>query len=200
MSRWEFYKLYYTTTDRIFSDHVIWKNEDREQAWQKGQIRISKIGRKISIVFQYLSILAAIISFCVGEYAVGVATGLLFLLGSALADFSIVKIEVLFAIYRRNNVFSALLYMVFRSGLDEFWALVKPKVGKAVSGFAPEWKGKLWAKYSVVYRKQRVKAAILLHPNKIVVKTENGKYTITDRTLSMQELAEQIAGILIIET
>jgi hypothetical protein len=38
---------------------------------------------------------------------------------------------------------------------------------------------------------------IWLYPNKIVVKTENGKHTITDQTLSMQELAEQIADILI---
>jgi hypothetical protein len=158
---------------------------------------MSKIERKISIVFQYLALLAAIIGFCVGEYTVGVATVVLFLLSSALTDFLVVKIEVIYAVYRRKNVFSALLYMVFRSGLDEFWSFVKPRVGKKVSGFVPEWKCKLWAKYSVIYRKQRVKAVILLCPNKIVVKTENGKHTITDRTLSMQDLAEQIADILI---
>ena len=197
MSRKDFYKLYYTITDRMFSDHVIWTNEDREQAWRKGQILMSKIERKISIVFQYLALLAAIIGFCVGEYTVGVATVVLFLLSSALTDFLVVKIEVIYAVYRRKNVFSALLYMVFRSGLDEFWSFVRPGVGKKVSGFVPEWKCKLWAKYSVIYRKQRVKAVILLCPNKIVVKTENGKHTITDRTLSMQDLAEQIADILI---
>lgn len=197
MSRKDFYKLYYTITDRMFSDHVIWTNEDREQAWRKGQILMSKIERKISIVFQYLALLAAIIGFCAGEYAVGVATVVLFLLSSALSDFSVVKIEVLYAVYRRKNVFSALLYMVFQSGLDEFWSFVRPGVGKKVSGFVPEWKYKLWAKYSVIYRKQREKALIWLYPNKIVVKTENGKHTITDQTLSMQELAEQIADILI---
>ena len=197
MSRKDFYKLYYTITDRMFSDHVIWTNEDREQAWRKGQILMSKIERKISIVFQYLALLAAIIGFCAGEYAVGVATVVLFLLSSALTDFSVVKIEVLYAVYRRKNVFSALLYMVFQSGLDEFWHLVKPSVGKTVSGFLPQWKCKLWAKYSVIYRKQREKALIWLYPNKIVVKTENGKHTITDQTLSMQELAEQISDILI---
>ena len=197
MSRKDFYKLYYTITDRRFSDHVIWTNEDREQAWRKGQILMSKIERKISIVFQYLALLAAIIGFCVGEYTVGVATVVLFLLSSALTDFLVVKIEVIYAVYRRKNVFSALLYMVFRSGLDEFWSFVRPGVGKKVSGFVPEWKCKLWAKYSVIYRKQRVKAVIWLYPNKIVVKTENGKHTITDQTLSMQELAEQIADILI---
>jgi hypothetical protein len=197
MSRKEFYKLYYTITNRKFSDHVIWTNEDREQAWRKGQINLSKIERKISIGLQYVALLAAIISFWVGEYAVGVATGVLFLLGSALTDFSVVKIEVLYAVYRRKNAFSALLYMVFRSGLDEFWSFVKPRVGKKVSGFVPEWKCKLWAKYSVIYRKQRVKSVIWLYPNKIVVKTENGKHTITDRTLSMQELADRVAVILI---
>ena len=197
MSRKNFYKLYYTITDRKFSDHVIWTNEDREQAWRKGQINLSKIERKISIGLQYVALLAAIISFWVGEYAVGVATGVLFLLNSALTDFSVVKIEVLYAVYRRKNAFSALLYMVFRSGLDEFWSFVKPRVGKKVSGFLPEWKCKLWAKYSVIYRKQRVKSVIWLYPNKIVVKTESGKHNITDRTLSMQDLAEQIADILI---
>lgn len=197
MSRKDFYKLYYAITDRMFSDHVIWTNENREQAWRKGQINLSKIGRKISIAFQYLALSAAIISFWVGEYAVAAATGLLFLLGSVVTDFSVVKIEILYAIYRRKNAFCALLYMVFRSGLDEVWSFVKPKVGKVVSGFVPEWKGKLWAKYSVIYRKERREAVIWLYPNKIVVNTENGKHTITDRTLSMQKLAEQIAGILI---
>ena len=197
MSRKEFYKLYYTITNRKFSDHVIWTNEDREQAWRKGQIKSSKIGRKISIGFQYLALLTAMISFWMGEYVIGVTTGVLFLLGSALTDFSVVKIEVLYAVYRRKNAFSALLYMVFRSGLDEFWSFVKPRVGKKVSGFLPEWKCKLWAKYSVIYRKQRVKSVIWLYPNKIVVKTKNGKHTITDRTLSMQELADQVAVILI---
>lgn len=157
MSRREFYKLYYTITDRTFSDHVILTEEDREQAWRKRQILMSKIGRKISIAFQYLALFAAFISFCVGEYAVGVVMVVLFLLNSALADFSVVKIEVIYAIYRRKNAFSALLYMAFRSGLDEFWSLVKHRVGKAVSGFVPEWKGKLWAKYLVIYRKKRGK-------------------------------------------
>lgn len=197
MSRKEFYKLYYTITNRKFSDHVIWTNEDREQAWRKGQIMLSKIERKISIGLQYVALLATIISFWMGEYVIGVTTGVLFLLGSALTDFSVVKIEVLYAVYRRKNAFSALLYMVFRSGLDEFWSFVKPRVGKKVSGFLPEWKCKLWAKYSVIYRKQRVKSVIWLYPNKIVVKTKNGKHTITDRTLSMQELADQVAVILI---
>ena len=197
MSRKDFYKLYHTITDRMFSDHVIWTAEDREQAWRKGQIKSSKIGRKISIGFQYLALLTAMISFWMGEYVIGVTTGVLFLLGSALTDFSVVKIEVLYAVYRRKNAFSALLYMVFRSGLDEFWSFVKPRVGKKVSGFLPEWKCKLWAKYSVIYRKQRVKSVIWLYPNKIVVKTKNGKHTITDRTLSMQELADQVAVILI---
>ena len=98
MSRKDFYKLYYTITDRMFSDHVIWTNEDREQAWRKRQNRMSKIERKISIVFQYLALLAAIIGFCAGEYTVGVATVVLFLLSCALTDFSVVKIEVLYVV------------------------------------------------------------------------------------------------------
>jgi len=200
MKRKDFYKLYYAVTDKVYADHILWTEEDSEQAWRKGQIRTSKLGRKIFIFWQYAALLAAVIGLAAGAYAIGITLGALFLLGCVLTNYSVIKIELLYAVYRRNDVFSSLLYMVFRGGLDAFGAEVKLRAGKRIGGFVPEWKAGLWAKYSVVYRKQGAQATIWLYPNKMVVKTGKGKCAIADRALSMQALAEQVAQILTADT
>ena len=112
-------------------------------------------------------------------------------------DYSVVKVEALYYLYHRKNIFSSLLYLSFLGRMDEFWSCVKQRVKNKISGFALEMKTKLRAKYCVVYRKQRIKTMIVLRPNKIVIKTESGNHILSDCGLSLSELADQIAGILV---
>ena len=64
MQRKDFYIEYYNRTNRFFSDKMIWGKKEREEAWRKGQGLISKFGRKILIIFQYLILLSCWIPVC----------------------------------------------------------------------------------------------------------------------------------------
>lgn len=197
MKRTEFYKEYYKITNRPFSDRMIWSLTDRETAWRKGQHNVAKIERKLFIVLQYLILLCCWIPLFFGLNGWCCVFGVvLFILLSYITDFSIIKIEILYHIYNRNNIYSKLLYKIFSGKIDSFFNLIRTGTKKNISGFVLQNGQKLIAKYCAVFRKQRNKAILIFKPNCITVRYNSVDYKIDDTDLTESKLADRIAHIL----
>ena len=196
MKRLAFYKEYYKITNRIYADQYIWSSKDRQHARRKGQINISKTERGIFVAAQYFVLLAAGISFAIGYNRIGIIGCAMFLLYSMITDFSIIKIETLYHIFSRNNLYSALLYQAFSGKADDFWCLILPNTKKAVSGFVRINRNKFVAKYRVVFRKKRESATIILSPFNLRLKSETHNIVFNDPTATATQIANSISEIL----
>ena len=196
MKRFAFYKTYYKMTNRIYADHIIWSAENREQARRKGQIYISKAERGILVAAQYLFLLAAGISFAVGNYQIGIVCCAVFPLCSLITDFSILKIEMLYHLFSLDNPYSALLYQVFLGKANDFWCLTLPGAKKKVSGFVRMNRNKFVAKYSVVFRIKREIVTVIITPFHIRIKSETRNIVIKDAAATLPQIADSISEIL----
>ena len=196
MKRFAFYKEYYKITNRIYADRTIWTAKDREHAWRKDQINISKTERGIFIATQYCVLLATGISFATGNNRFGIIGCATFLLCSIISDFSIVKIEALYHIFSRNNPYSTLLYQVFSGKADDFWCLILPNTKKTVSGFVRINRNKFVAKYRVVFRRKRESVTIIISPFTIRLKSETHNIVFNDATATVAHIATGISEIL----
>ena len=196
MKRWEFYRTYWRITDRVFADRTIWSAHDREQAWRRGQTRTSKLERKCGLALQYLALFGAVWLLVAGDGALGAVLLLLHLLSAWITDFSVVKMELLYGIYRRKNLFSQLLYQNFLGKTDGLWCAVKPLAKNRVSGFVRVGRGKLWVRYRVVFRKGHEDASIVVTPFGIRIRSREREYRLDDPSITLEEAARQIAGEL----
>ncbi len=196
MKRSEFYREYYKITNRMFADHTVWSAKDRENAWRKGQINTSKTQRKIFIAVQYLILFSAVLTFLLGLNGYGIIGFVSFFLICLITDYSVIKIEVLYYIYNRNTIYSALLYQSFLGKSDELWQLVKTRTTKQVSGFVRLNRNKLNVKYRVIYRKNHQNIMIQLTPSSIIIKAESLNVRFRNSALTLSELAEGIANAL----
>ena len=196
MKRFAFYKEYYQITNQIYADHTIWSAEDREQAWRKGQINISKRGRVVFIAAQYCALLAAGILFMTGNGRHSIIGCVVFLLSSLITDYSITKIELLYQIFTYNSPYASLLYKTFSGKIDSFWGLIQPKVKKKVSGFVRINRNKFVAKYRVVFRKKHESVTIIISPFNIKLKSETDKIVFNDTTATLTQIADNITEVL----
>ena len=115
MKRKDFYSEYYNRTNRVFSDHVIGGKKERDEAWRKGQYSFPKFYRKIFIFIQYCVLIFCWMPMLYDHKTwVYVPIGIVyFLIQSYICDFSIIKIELLYSIYRKDNVYCSVLYDIF---------------------------------------------------------------------------------------
>lgn len=196
MKRFAFYKEYYQITNRIYADHTIWSAEDREQAWRKGQINISKRERVVFIAAQYCALLAAGILFMTGLGRYGIIGCVMFLLGSLITDFSITKIELLYQVFTHNSPYALLLYKAFSGKIDDFWCLMQPETKKKASGFVRINRNKFVAKYRVVFRKKHESLIIIISPFNIKLKSEADNIVFNDTTATLTQIADDITEVL----
>ena len=193
MKRLDFYKTYCRVTDRAFSDRVIRSAGDREQAWRRGQTQVSKPERRVCLAGQYLALGGAVWFLAAGEWAVAEVLLALYLLTVWLTDFSLIKMELLYRIYRRENLFSELLYQNFLGKTDGLWCAVKPLVQSRVSGFARIGWGKLWVRYRVCFRKKREDVTIVIRPGGIWVQSGADRLRLADAGMTLGDAAQRIA-------
>ena len=196
MKRLAFYKEYYEITNRIYADRTIWSAKGREYAWRKGQILTSKTERRILVAAQYFVLLATGISFAAGNNRFGMLGCILFFLCSFLTDFSIMKIEMLYHIFSRNDPYSNLLYQIFLGKADDFWRHIQCDTKKTVSGFVRINRNKFVAKYRVVFRKKHEGVTIIISPFHIRVKTEKRNIVLNDTKVTITQIADGISEVL----
>lgn len=198
MKRRDFYIAYYNRTNRAFSDKIVWGKEEREEAWRKGQHLTSKLERKIFIVTQYLILLLCWIPMCFDREAwvvVPIAL-LLFLLQSFITDFSIIKIECLYLIYRKNNIYCSVLYDIFLGNLTGFLEELKRSSKKKVTGFVFGGGGKFYGKYCAVCRNKDNNIALYFKRDSVIVTVNKKKHVIKDVLLTKEHLITEIAAII----
>ena len=198
MQRKDFYIEYYNRTDRFFSDEIIWGEKEREKAWRKGQGLISKLGRKIFIVFQYLVLLLCWIPMCFERelWVVIPIAILVFLLQSSITDFSILKIEFLYLIYRKNNVYCSLLHDVFLGSYAEFFNQLTRYTKKKVTGYILIGGGKFYGKFCAVCRNQNERIVLRFQTNCTIVIINKKKFVVKGVLTSKEYLISEIATII----
>ena len=196
MERREFYKTYYRVTDGIYSDLLILTKEDREGTRRKGQIYLSKWERKALILTQYLILLGELVCSVAGWDLPGFPGFLFFLMACTITDFSFIKMEVVYQVYRREELFARILHQGFLGKTQMLWDGVKPYVQKRISGFCLTGKWKLWLRYSILERKGQTPGMITVTPWGIRIRMDGRELCLRERGMSMESAAEQIAGFL----
>jgi len=199
VKRKEFYIEYYKRTDRIFSDKIIWFAKDREEARRKGQIcTISKFGRKVRILVQYLALLLCLLPLFQDNIPWALTPILLIinLLDSFLTDFSIIKIEVLYFIYQRNGVFGKVLHEIFLGEISDFIDDLRRETRKVVTGYVMSSGGKFFGRYMAVCRDKNKKISVTFKRNKVVVLINGVTTVIKNSALTKEELLFEISTVI----
>ncbi len=198
MKRRDFYVEYYNRTNRAFSDKVVWGKEEREEAWRKGQYLTSKRERKIFIVTQYLILLLSWIPMCFhrGSWVVVTIALILFLLQSLTTDFSVIKIEWLYFIYRKNNVYCSVLYDIFLGKFTDYLDELKRLTKKKVTGYVFKSGGKFYGKYGAVCRDKNNKITLTFKRNSVVVVINEKAFVMKDVLLTKEHLITELATII----
>ena len=197
MKRKDFYIQYYNRTNEVFSDKIIWSKKERQRALQKGQILVSKFYRKVKIIIQYLILLLCWVPMCFdSELWVGIPIALLIsLLECYITDFSFIKMELLYSIYRKNNAYSKILHDIFISNFENFLDELKRATKKKVTGYVFKSGGKFYGKYFAVCRNKNDKIILTFRRNRVIV-TVNEITTVICAELTKQEILDEIAAII----
>ena len=198
MKRRAFYREYYDRTNCFFSDKIIWGKKEREEAWRKGQGLISKFGRKILIIAQYFILFLCWIPLCFDQtmWKIIPVALLLFLLQSSLADFSIIKIELMYSIYRKDNIYCSILYDIFLGKYTDFLDELKRLTKKQVTGYVFKSGGKFYGKFFAICREKNNKIFVTFKRNKVVITVNNRTATINDVILTKDQLLSKIAAVI----
>lgn len=196
VKRLEFYKEYYRVTDKDFADFWILTGKDVRYAWDKGWRRTSKTERKVLIVLQYLALLGGLVCFLLGESRYGVIGCLWFVLSVFVTDFSLLEMEALYRVFRKNTPYAMLLHLAFFRKLDSFWQLILPNAKKRSSGFV-RWRDlRVSVTYRVVLRKSTRRVFLTVRPNCVKLWTKSYKVVFDDPTMPLETLACSIAEAL----
>ena len=198
MKRRDFYAEYYNRTNRIFSDKIIWGKKEREAAWRKSQHLISKLERKIFITLQYLILLLCWIPICF-EHRLWVVIPialLYFLLSSLITDFSILKIEILYFVYRKNSVYCSVLHDIFLGSYLEFLNRLTNFTKNEVTGYVFISGGKFYGKFYAVCRNKNKKIELMFNTNSVIVAINKRKFIIKSELPSKEYLIAEIAAII----
>lgn len=198
VKRRDFYAEYYERTNRVFSDKIIWGKKERKEAWRKGQHLISKTERIIFITTQYLILLLCWIPLCFdrGAWVVIPIALLLFILQSYLTDYSIIKVELLFSIYRKDTIYCSILHDIFLGKYTDFLDELKRLTKKQVTGYIFKSGGKFYGKFFAVCREKNNKIFVTFKRNKVVITVNNRTATINDVILTKDQLLSKIAAVI----
>ena len=198
MKRKDFYAEYYRITNAAFADKCVWDKESRERAWRKRQIHISKLERRICVFLQYLILSFCLLPLCVGKqfFVISLCVLIISFLLSFQTDFSIIKIELLYSIYRRNDSYSSLLYDMFRNRLGDFRENLRMATKTVVAGYALHRGGRFYGKYCACCRDPKQKIAFVLKSNKVSVIVNGAVTDITDKMLTREQLVSRMAEII----
>ena len=198
MGRKEFYIAYYNRTNRAFSDKIIWGKEEREEAWRKGQCLTSKSERKIFIIIQYIYLLVCWVPMCfdLRLWVVAPIALLLFFAQSIITDFSMIKVEWLYFIYRQNNVYSSVLCDIFFGNFTNFLDKLKRLTKKKVIGYVRNNGGKFCVKYCAVCRNKSSMIAMTFKRNRVVVKVNEKTHVMKKPLSTKEELTDALAAII----
>lgn len=197
MKRKDFYIEYYRRTNRRYSDKIIWGEKESKEADRKGQYHTSKIGRVYHIIIQYaITIFLCLVPFCLDGswFAIPFAV-LLFWMQTLYTNFSIIKIEVLYSIYRKDNAYCSVLHDIFLDICPEFLNRLKQETKKKVTGYVLHRGGTLYAKYSAICRK-RDNILLTFKSNKVIISVDEKKFVIDDKTLAKEQLLTEIAALI----
>ena len=194
----DFYIEYYNITNRFFSDKIIWGKKEREDAWRKRQSLTSKFGRKIFIVFQYLILVLCWIPMCFErELWVVIPIAIVcFLLQSYITDFSILKIEILYLIYRKNSVYCSVLHDIFLGDYADFFNQLTRYTKKDVTGYFPVGGGKFYGKFRAVCRNKNKRILLKFQTRCAIITINKKKHVINDILPSKEYLISEIATII----
>ena len=196
MKRRDFYAEYYGRTDRAFADRTIWGAKEREAARRKGQRLTSKFERKVFIVTQYLTLLSCFIPICFHRAAWVVVPVALFGLQAVLTDFSFLKIELLYAVYRKDTVYRSVLHDLFLGKFSDFLNELQRATKKEVTGYVFQSGGKFYGKYIAVCRSKNKKVVLKFQRNAVVVTANEKTAAIRDASLTKEQLLSEIAAIV----
>ena len=198
MKRKKFYIEYYNRTNRNFSDKIIWCEKEREEARRRRQHFTSKLERKIFIAVQYFVLLLCWIPMCIErELWIVVPIALLyFILQSSITDFSILKIEALYFIYRKNNVYSSVLHNIFLGNYDDFLNQLTRFTKNEVTGFVFTSGGRFYGKFRAVCRNKSKRILLKFKINSVVITINKKKFVISGMLTSNEQLISEIATII----
>lgn len=199
MTRREFYVEYYQRTDREFSDKYIWGHKQREEAWRKRQWRhVTKLDRKLIIAVQYLTLLLCWIPICFdrSRWAFVPMACLVSLCLSFASNFSFIKVETLYAVFRRDCVYASILHDIFLGTITYFLDDVKRATKKVTTGFVRKSSGIFREKYFAMCRDKNNTVLVTFHRKEVTVAV-NGNVTVIDhKTLTKEQLIDEIAGAI----
>lgn len=111
---------------------------------------------------------------------------LLFLLQSFLTDYSIIKIELLYCIYRKDDIYCSVLHDIFLGKYSDFLDKLKLLTKKQVTGYVFKSGGKFYGKYFAVCRDKSNKIMLTFKKNEVVV-TVNDKKTVINSVISTRD-------------
>ena len=203
VTRKEFYREYYRKTNRY--DERIWN----EAAWIGGKGSHKYVekpnipARKYHIVMKYVLTALCWIPFCVVRDYKTLMFGL-FLLSVAVlhaqaAKFSIIRIELLYSVYRKNNVYCSLLHDIFLNTDIEFLETLRRLTKKVSSGYyyRIHWSGsRLYANYTGICRKPGNKISLAFRKNKVVVTVNDKKTVINGNFATKEQLVAEVAALI----
>ena len=198
MTRKAFFIEYYHRTDEKFADEMIGGRESRERAGRKGQGNTSKSQRIMYIVLQYLILLGCLIFLFTGMewWRIVIPFLILHLPTVYITDFSLLKIELLYRIYRKNTVYSRLLHDIFLGRYDDFLKDLRRATKHKVSGYTHLHGNKFYAKFRAVCKNRSEEVVFTLSPRKVKIRANSRTVIIRDRSLSRTDLIHEIASVV----
>lgn len=196
MKRKGFYVEYYRITDMAFTNST--SGYTNALIWRKTVSPSNKKDRKSAIAFQYLSLLPCLLPLVFGielwYWALLSVTTSVFV--SYNTDFSIIKIEMLYSIYRRNDCYCSLLYDMFRNRLGDFREELRMATKTVSGGYVLERGGRFYGKYRALCGDPKQNITFVLKRNKVSVNVNGAVTDITDKTLSREQLISRMAEII----
>lgn len=203
MTRKKFFLKYYEITNLSFPDRFkLTRRYISQEEWQKGQIAVYSKGiRKVMIVFQYLLLLFCwmpMLSDKKDWVFIPICLLISFLI-SVQTDFSIIKIEVLYRAFRKDNVYSVLLYDIFCRNFDSFVWELKRATKKVTTGYCADVflsRGHLYRYYKAICRDKNKEISLIFHTKGVIIKINGQKRVIDNMLLSRDQLIKEIASVI----
>ena len=113
-----------------------------------------------------------------------------------MTDFSLLEMEILYRVFRKNTPYAILLHLAFFKKLDSFFHLILPDAKKRSSGFV-RWRDlRCSVTYRVVLRKSTQRVFLTIRPNSVKLWTKGYQVVFDDPAMPLEELAAQIAQAL----
>jgi len=200
VTRKDFYREYYRKTNR--ARIRIW----HEDIWFGGRnkYKFKEVqdtpARKYAIVMQYVLLALCWIPLCL-DYKYWMLVPLLLSLAgmhAIRAKFSFILIEVLYAVYRRDNVYCAMLHSIFLNSSGDYLETLTRSTKKVMIGYIHEYFGGGWLspKFEGICRNRENKVFLIFRKNKVVVKV-NDQMTVINKVFDSQEqLLCEIARVI----